>query len=47
MARMLKRVLKPQVCHAINRQFKERPGNSKPNEVITKKDQETVKKVSP
>ena len=46
MARMLKRVLKPQVCYTINRQFKERPGDSKPNEVITKKDQEIIKKVS-
>ena len=47
MARMLKIVLKLQVRHAINRWFKERPGDGKPNEVITKKDQEIVEKVSP
>ena len=46
MARMLKTVLKPQVRYAINRQFKERPGDSKPNEVITEKDWEAIKKVS-
>jgi hypothetical protein len=38
MARMLKRVLKPQIRYAINRWFKERPGDGKPDEVITKKD---------
>ena len=46
MARMLKTVLKPQVYHAINRWFKERPTDSKPDKVITKKDQETIEKVS-
>ena len=47
MARMLKTVLEPQVHHAINRQFEERPGDSKPDEVITEKDWETIEKVSP
>ena len=47
MARMLKRVLEPQVRHAVNRWFEERPGDSKPDEVITEKDWETVEKVSP
>ncbi len=47
MARMLKRVLEPQVRHAINRWFEERPGDGKPDEVITKKDWETIEKVSP
>ena len=46
-ARILKTVLEPQVRYTINRWFKERPGDSKPDEVITEKDQETVKKVSP
>ncbi len=35
---MLKIVLEPQVYYTINRWFEERPTNSKPNEVITKKD---------
>ena len=46
MARILKIVLEPQVRYTINRWFKERPTDSKPDEVITKKDQETIKKVS-
>jgi hypothetical protein len=44
---MLKTVLEPQVRHAINRWYEERPGDGKPDEVITEKDWETIEKVSP
>jgi hypothetical protein len=46
MARMLKTVLEPQVRHAINRWFEERPADGKPDKVITEKDWETIEKVS-